>query len=252
MKLFLKIRYDGTAYAGYQVQPNVPTVQNELNKAASDLFGVQCDVTGCSRTDSGVHATCFCATVEEHQAGCLVTSIPISRIPQALNVRLPDDISVFFADFVSNDFHPRYCVVSKTYEYKILNSHYKDPFSVNRAYHFPHLIDDDALLKMQSAADRIVGTHDFSSFMASGSKISDAVRTVYSCSVVREDDFVKVRISADGFLYNMVRIICGTLIEVAKGNISVNDIDDIISSRDRKRAGSTLPPQGLYLVEVKY
>ena len=252
MKLFLKIRYDGTAYSGYQVQPNAPTVQSELNKATSDLFGVQCDVTGCSRTDSGVHASCFCATVSAHETDSLETAIPVDRIPQALNVRLPDDIAVFYAEFVPNDFHPRYGVVSKTYEYLILNSKYRDPFLVNRAYHFPRYIDDNALIQMQTAAQAFVGKHDFTAFMAAGSKIADAVRTVRYCSVEREGEIVKVRISADGFLYNMVRIICGTLLEVAKGNISPEEVVGIIASRDRSMAGSTLPPQGLYLVDVEY
>ena len=252
MKLFIKIRYDGTAYSGYQVQPNAPTVQNELNKAVADLFGVPCDVTGCSRTDAGVHALEFCATVQEHGSDSLNTAIPIERIPQALNVRLPDDISVYFAEFVPDDFHARYSVLSKTYEYHILNSQYRDPFLTHRAYHLPAYIDDDALARMQSAADKLIGKHDFSSFMAAGSKITDTVRTVYSCTVRREREMIVIRISADGFLYNMVRIICGTLVEVAKDNISVDDIDVIISACDRRKAGPTLPPHGLYLAEVKY
>ncbi len=252
MKLFLKIKYDGTNYAGYQVQNNALTIQQELNKATADLFGVKCDITGCSRTDAGVHALCFCATVQEHSRDCLNTAIPIERIPQAMNVRLPEDISVFYAEFVSEDFHARYDVKSKTYEYRILNSPHRDPFAVNRVYHFPRNISDSDLMNMQKAAAAICGTHDYSAFMASGSKITDAVRTVYSCSVNRTDDIITVRISANGFLYNMVRIICGTLIEVAKGNLDADDIGRIILSRDRRLAGSTLPAEGLYLVDVEY
>lgn len=252
MKLFLKIKYDGTNYAGYQVQNNAPTIQSELNKATSELFGFKCDITGCSRTDAGVHATCFCATVQRHSSDELETGIPIERIAQALNVRLPDDISVFHAEFVPSDFHSRYDVKSKTYEYRILNALYKDPFERNRAFHFSKVIGDDDLLNMQKAAHAFCGKNDFSAFMAAGSKITDAVRTVYDCTVQRNGDIISVRITADGFLYNMVRIICGTLIEVGKGNISPDDIAEIILSRDRKRAGATLPPHGLYLVDVKY
>lgn len=252
MKLFLKIKYDGTRYAGYQVQNHLPTIQRELNKATADLFGFDCDITGCSRTDAGVHALCFCATVQEHLSDGINTSIPVDRIPQALNVRLPNDISVFYAEFVPMDFHARYGVKSKTYEYRILNSLYNDPFEVNRAYHFSKYITDTELQNMQKAARAICGTHDFSAFMAAGSKITDAVRTIYSCNVKRSGDVITVIISADGFLYNMVRIICGTLIEVAKENISPDDIMNIILSRDRRLAGATLPPHGLYLVDVEY
>lgn len=252
MKLFLKIKYNGTNYAGYQVQNNAPTIQQELNKATADLFGVKCDITGCSRTDAGVHALCFCATVQEHMSDCLNTNIPAERIAPALNVRLPNDISVYHAEFVSSGFHARYDVKSKTYEYRILNSPHKDPFEVNRAYHFPKYINDSALLNMKNAAAAFCGTYDFSAFMAAGSKITDPIRTIYACDVIRNGDIIAVRITADGFLYNMVRIICGTLLEVAKGSLSKNDISSIIASRDRRMAGSTLPPHGLYLVNVKY
>lgn len=252
MKLFIKIKYDGTMYSGYQVQKNAPTIQNALNEATADLFGFRCDITGCSRTDAGVHANCFCATIQEHSSNGLNTSIPTDRIPQALNVRLPEDISVFSAEWVTDDFHARYSVKSKTYEYRILNSKYRDPFLANRAYHFPKQIDDEALSNMKKAADLICGTHDYSCFMAAGSKITDPVRTVYSCTIFRSAEEVVVRISADGFLYNMVRIICGTLLEIAKGNLSPEEIVAIIDSRNRSLAGATLPACGLYLTDVKY
>ena len=252
MKLFLKIKYDGTAYAGYQVQNNAPTVQKALNDAVRDLFGYECDVTGCSRTDAGVHALCFCATVQKRGESSLETTIPCEKIPYALNVRLPDDISVFFSSFVDEEFHARYSVISKTYEYHISNSQFRDPFSANRAYHYPKLINDSELVLMNEAAKHICGKHDFASFMASGSTVTDTVRTVHSCSVFRSGDEIIVRISADGFLYNMVRIICGTLLEVAKGSIAYDSVRRIIDSRDRKQAGSTLPAHGLYLVDVNY
>lgn len=252
MKLFLKIKYDGSKYAGYQVQNNAPTIQAEINKAVFNLFGKACDVTGCSRTDAGVHAKCFCATVQEHGMTGLETNIPCDRIPQALNVRLPDDISVFYAEFVPEDFHARYSVLSKTYEYRVLNSRYRDPFLNNKVYHYPKHLSDTQVSLMQKAAENICGEHDFAAFMASGSKATDTVRTVHSCTVTRSGDEIIIRISANGFLYNMVRIICGTLLDVAKGDVSPDDIITIIASKDRRSAGATLPPDGLYLVDVKY
>lgn len=252
MKLFLKIKYDGTAYAGYQVQNNAPTVQKALNDAVRDLFGYECDITGCSRTDAGVHALCFCTTVQKRGESSLETTIPCEKIPYALNVRLPDDISVFHASWVGEEFHARYSVISKTYEYRIQNTPFRDPFAVNKAYHYPKPITDSQLELMKKAAELICGRRDFSSFMSSGSSVADTVRTVHGCNVYRYNDEVIVRISADGFLYNMVRIICGTLLEVAKGNISYQSVNQIIESKNRKLAGPTLPAHGLYLVDVDY
>ncbi len=252
MKLLLKIRYMGTAYAGYQVQKNAPTIQSALNAAAADLFGYPCDITGCSRTDAGVHALCFCATIQKKDCEFIDTSIPADKIPPAFNFRLPDDISVCGAVFVPDDFHPRYSVVSKTYEYHILASPYRNPLLIDRAYHYHKTINDFQFIEMQKAADYICGKHDFSSFMASGSKIVDTVRNIYSCSVERFGEEIVIRISADGFLYNMVRIICGTFLEVAKGNRVPQDIDVILKAKDRRVAGPTLPPQGLFLADVKY
>ena len=252
MKLFIKIRYDGTRYAGYQVQNNALTIQEVLNKALADLFGFECDLTGCSRTDAGVHALCFCATVQKRGESSLQTNIPCEKIPFALNFRLPDDISVFYAKWVEDDFHARYSVRSKTYEYHILNTPFKDPFQVNRAYHYPKFLSDNDIKLMQAAASNLCGRYDFSSFMASGSSVTDTVRTVYECSVRREAENVIIKISADGFLYNMVRIISGTLLEVGKGNIDPDHIFTIIESKNRTLAGSTLPAHGLYLTEVNY
>ena len=252
MKLFLKIRYCGTAYAGYQVQHNAKTVQGELNKALWDLFGFECDVTGCSRTDAGVHALCFCATVTERGKSGIDTRIPSDKIPYAINFRLPSDISVLSATMVDESFHARYSVINKTYIYRILNTTQRDPFEENRAFHYSRPITDEVLSRMNAAAMHICGTHDFSSFMASGSSVKSTVRTVTDCCVKRNGNIVTVSISADGFLYNMVRIICGTLLEVANSNISPDQIPQIINSRDRTLAGPTLPAHGLYLSEVTY
>lgn len=252
MKLFIKMMYDGTRYAGYQVQNNALTIQEVLNKALFDLFGFDCDLTGCSRTDAGVHALCFCATVQKSGEPSLDTNIPCERIPYALNYRLPDDISVYFAKWVDDNFHARYSVQRKTYEYHILNSPFKDPFCVNKAYQFPKVLDDYAIARMQAAADNLCGRYDYSSFMASGSSVKYTVRNVFECKVIKTGERIVIRITADGFLYNMVRIISGTLLEVGKGNIEPKQIITIIESKNRRLAGPTLPAHGLYLTDVKY
>lgn len=252
MKILLRIAFLGTAYCGYQVQPNGDTVQQKLNEAARDLFGYDCDIVGCSRTDSGVHANEFYVAVSKKGMGFIETSIPVERIPQAMSVRLPNDISVLSASLVEDSFHPRYDVVYKEYLYQIWNGRARNPFLVDRSWHCPKPIDDDALLRMRLAANKLIGKKDFASFMAADSKIKDSVRTVTDASVTREGDLIVFRVSADGFLYNMVRIFTGTLIDVAYGRIDVDDIEKIIDACDRKKAGSTAPPEGLFLNKVVY
>ena len=252
MKIFIKFSYCGTAYSGYQVQNNAPTIQGELNKALYDLFGFECDITGCSRTDAGVHALNFCATVSERGKPGIQTNIPMNKLPFALNVRLPADIAVFHASWVDDEFHARYSVKSKTYVYRILNTQQRDPFEFNRAYHYPLVLTDNSLLKMQAAANLICGKRDFSAFMAAGSSVNSTVRNVTECRVDRVGDIIEITICADGFLYNMVRIICGTLLEVAKDALSPDQITQIIESKNRSQAGPTLPACGLYLKEVTY
>ncbi len=252
MKIRLKIRYLGTAYCGYQVQPNGVSVQQKLNEAAEALFGYPCDIVGCSRTDSGVHAECFCATVSKKGTGALETSIPVSRIPLAMSAHLPEDISVFDAVWVEDSFHARYDVKEKEYVYRIYNAPVRDPFSEGRAAHVPMRISDEGILEMNRAAATLVGTQDFCSYMVQGTPIASTVRTVKSASVTREGDTILFRISADGFLYNMVRILAGTLLDVGKGKLTAEDVREITSSRDRTRAGMTMPACGLYLHRVEY
>lgn len=252
MKILLDISFLGTAYRGYQVQPDAPTVQGMLNRAARDLFGFECDVVGCSRTDSGVHANQFCLCISKRGEQGISTGIPIEKIPAALSVRLPDDISVNGAKYVDDSFHARYDVKYKEYVYVIWNDAQTSPFMYDRSWHYPRYIDDAALAKMNDAASRFVGTHDFSAYMASNSDVTSTVRTVRSAEVFREGKTVCFRVSADGFLYNMVRILTGTLIGVAEGKLTPEDIDRITISRDRKNAGMTVPPQGLYLNKVVY
>ena len=252
MKLFIKVAYLGTNYCGYQVQPNGVSIQQRLNEAMRAVFGFDCDVVGCSRTDSGVHAREFCATVAKKGESFLETSIPIARIPLALCAYLPEDISVYEASMVDESFHPRYDVKEKEYVYRFYNRAVRSPFEENRAAHVPKPLDDDAVARMNEAAATLCGKQDFSAYMAQGSKITDTVRTITGAQVLRDGDCVIFRVSADGFLYNMVRILAGTLLLVGQGKMTVEDFMTVTASGDRTRAGSTMPACGLYLNRVTY
>lgn len=252
MKLLLYLSYIGSDFCGYQVQPERRTVQGELCRAAKELFGFDCDITGCSRTDSGVHANMFCATVTNKGEDSLDTHISIERLPSAINAHLPPDISVWRAEWSECDFHPRYDVKYKEYIYRIYNRRERDPFEEGRSLHYPKAISDNALDSMNKAAQNLIGEHDFSAFMAQGSCVECTVRNIFYASVERQGDVIVFRVAADGFLYNMVRILAGTLISVAEGKISPDEITDIIQSRDRSRAGMTAPAHGLYLNKVQY
>ena len=252
MKILLRISFLGTNYCGYQVQPNGETVQQKLNEATKQLFGYDCDIVGCSRTDSGVHANEFCVTVTKKKESFLLTGIPTHKIPQALSVRLPEDISVTSAEEVDDSFHPRYDVKYKEYVYQIWNSPARNPFLADRSWHCPKKLDEESFENMKRAAAMLVGKHDFSSYMAADSKIKDTVRTVYNAELSREGDLITFRVSADGFLYNMVRIFVGTLVDVGYGRIDADEIKAITEACDRSRAGSTAPPHGLFLNKVEY
>ncbi|MBE6654467.1 MAG: tRNA pseudouridine(38-40) synthase TruA [Ruminococcaceae bacterium] len=245
MKYLLKITYCGTAYSGFQVQPNANTVQAELMRAAEKIFTVPCLITGCSRTDSGVHALEYLATLETTAGGA---RIPAEKLPKALAHALPSDISVMEASVAADDFSVRRAVKGKEYMYLLWTKDHMDPFLCERAWHYSRPLDVE---KMNLAAKHIVGTHDFASFMASGSDIVDTVRTVSRCEVVKsEDGCVRIYVAADGFLYNMVRIIVGTLIYVSEGKISPDAVKGIIEAKDRTLAGKTAPADGLYLEKV--
>lgn len=252
MKLFLKISYLGTAYSGYQAQKNGVAVQQMLNQATAKLFGHECDICGCSRTDKGVHANEFCLTVCERGKDYLSTTVPDDSIVRALNVYLPDDISVLSAEWRDADFHARYCVKSKEYIYRIYNAQVRSPFEQGRSLHYPRYLDDAALDRMKCAAKYLEGTHDFTSFMAAGSKITDCKRTIYKTEIICNGDVIVFSVSADGFLYNMVRIIVGTLLEIAEGKKEPEDISKILAARNRTLAGRTAPAEGLYLNKVIY
>ena len=249
MNYLLTIAFDGTDFCGWQFQPGARSVQGVITEASSVLFKCKCLVTGCSRTDSGVHALGFKCTVKPEKSDAL---IPTGRLPLAYSSLLPSDVSVLEAEVVADDFHPRYTAITKEYEYRILNSPINDPFCVGRVCRFPAPISDEGVENMRRAAEYICGTHDFTSFMASGSKITDAVRTVKFCRVERRDGLICINIAADGFLYNMVRIISGTLLEVGRGAIAPEEVERIIAACDRTKAGSTAPACGLYLKNVIY
>ena len=242
-QFLLTLAYNGTQFAGFQVQKNARTVQSVMQDAIEVLYGSRLPVVGCSRTDAGVHARDYKLTYHADDR------LKPERIPAALNAHLPDDISVKAAAVVPDDFHVRHDVYEKEYEYVIVNTPYRDPFSVNTALHYRRPLDADLL---DRAAQAFVGTHDFRAFMASGSDIADTTRTVRSVSVTRAGDYVYLRIAADGFLYNMVRIFVGTMLAVAEGKVVPDALPGIIDSRDRKNAGITVPAHGLYLNRVVF
>lgn len=247
MKYFAKIKYLGTNFHGFQVQPNKRTVQGALCEALSSAFGMPTKVTGCSRTDAGVHANEFCITIE-NEGG----TIPAEKLPVAIARFLPPDLSLYYARECPENFHPRYDVVFKEYVYKIKNSRIYDPFYYGRVWFVPREITEDGIKKMREASEYLVGKNDFSAFMSEGSDTEDTVRCVYSLAVNKTGDEIEVKITADGFLYNMVRIIVGTLVEVAHGRFTPDDVSKILKLKDRKNAGMTAPAEGLYLNKVSY
>ena len=247
MKYFAKIKYLGTNFHGFQVQPDKRTVQGELCSALAEVTGFPCKVTGCSRTDAGVHANEFCITVECEQA-----TIPPEKLPVAVARFMPTDLSLYYAEEVPKEFHPRYDVISKEYLYRIKNERVYDPFLFGRAWFLPKPIDEAHIKKMQSAAEFLVGKHDFSTFMSPGSDITDTVRNVFYIDIEKNGTDINIKICADGFLYNMVRIMTGTLLYVAEGKIKPEEIPSITDSLDRTKAGFTAPACGLFLNKVVY
>lgn len=250
MRYVVALRYLGGDFCGFQVQPGKRTVQGCLNDAFAALFGCPCAVTGCSRTDSGVHARAFCATVEPSSAAA--PRIPAEKLPLAVAAFLPPDLAVVAAGEAPDGFHPRHDVAEKEYRYTILNTPTADPFYTGRAWHYPRPIGEGAVRAMQEAGALFAGRHDFRSFMAEGAHIADTVRTVFSCHCRRDRDRLLISVSGDGFLYNMVRILTGTLVEIGEGKYPPAAMGDILAARDRRAAGMTAPPQGLCLYRVVY
>ena len=252
MKLLLRIAYNGAAYCGFQSQTNGKSVQEVLTAAAGRALGFPCSVTGCSRTDAGVHAKGFCAVVAPLDGETEIT-IPAGRVHRAMAKHLPPDIAVTGACYVPDDFHPRYGVVSKEYVYRMRDARDRDPFQAGLVWQLKKPLTDDAIERMNRGAEHLLGKHDFSSFMAAGYKITDAVRTVHTLYIRRNGDgIVELHIAADGFLYNMVRIITGTLTEVAYGDRLPEEMAVILAGCDRRLAGKTAPAEGLFLEKVTY
>ena len=243
MKIKLTIAYDGTNYCGWQVQPNGTSVQEVIELELSKLFKGRIKTIGASRTDAGVHAKGNVASFE------VMTMMPPEKIAYALNAGLPSDIVVQSSEEVSERFHPRFSDSIKTYEYHILNRRFPDPLRRHYTYFYYHPLDVEA---MNEAAKYFVGEHDFTSFASVHAQTNSYVRKILSCEVTKEEDEVILRISGYGFLYNMVRIIAGTLIEVGGGMRKVQDIPYIMEARNRDEAGPTAPPEGLVLVGIEY
>ncbi len=235
--------YDGTDYCGWQVQPNGITVEEVLNRKLSELTGEDITVIGASRTDSGVHAQGNVAVFDSD------TTIPPERVAYALNRKLPEDIVVIRSEEVPGDWHPRYQETVKTYQYHILNREMPDPIRRRDTYFVSYPLDLEA---MRCAAAYLKGEHDFRSFCNVHTEVQDTVRTIYDLDIIREGDLITIRIRGNGFLYNMVRIIAGTLVRVGRGFYRPDQVREILEKRERTEAGVTAPPQGLVLVKIDY
>jgi tRNA pseudouridine38-40 synthase len=242
-RIFLEIAYDGTNYSGWQIQNNAVSIQGTIDKALSEWLGEDIHTIGASRTDAGVHALGNVAVFDTE------SRIPGDKFAYGLNSRLPEDICIQQSFEVPMEFHPRYTETIKTYEYKILNRRFPDPTRRKDSFFYYGKLDVDA---MNMAASEFVGPHDFKSFCSANQEKKSTVRTIYSAMVDKEDDMITFTITGNGFLYNMVRIIAGTLIEVGKGAIKPEDIKEILEKKDRSAAGPTAPAHGLTLVEIEY
>ncbi len=239
----LTIEYDGTAYHGWQSQVNAVAVQDVVTAALQKLTGEDIIITGSSRTDTGVHAL---GQVCNFFTG---SSIPADKFAFALNAILPEDIVIRKSEEVTEDFHARFSTIGKKYRYLFYNSVFPSALMRSRAYHVFYPLDVNA---MKEAAECFKGTHDFAAFSAAGSSVKTTVRTITDCSIKRDNDIVEFTVTGNGFLYNMVRIIAGTLVDVGIGRLEPKAIPEIVAALDRKKAGRTAPPHGLYLVEIYY
>ena len=239
----LVIEYDGTNFNGWQKQPNKLNIQGEIERAIGDITGENIDLIASGRTDAGVNALGQVANFKTE------STIPVSKFPYAINSKLKKSIVIKSAEEVPERFHSRYCTKEKTYRYTINNSEQGTAIYRDMEYHYPIKLDVD---KMKEAIKHFEGEHDFSGFKASGTSSKSGIRTIYKTKIWNENDRIFIEITGNGFLYNMIRIIAGTLLDVGQGKIKPEEITDIIESRDRKRAGKTLPARGLCLMEVKY
>ncbi|MGN0976369.1 MAG: tRNA pseudouridine(38-40) synthase TruA [Gemmiger sp.] len=246
MNVLVTLSFKGTNYVGFQVQPNGLSVCEAFQNALQRVLGARPDVKGCSRTDAGVHALGFCLNF--HYDG----RVPPQKLAGALNAHLPPDIRVRSVRPVEEDFHARYSAHLKTYRYRIRNSRTDSPFDADLCYRLAGPLDLDA---MRRAAAGFAGTHDFLALCASGSSVAargDTVRTITECTVERQGEVIAITVTADGYLYNMVRILAGTLVAAGQGRFDPDAVPALLQSRDRKNAGPTLPAKGLFLVRVEY
>lgn len=243
MRVKLVVAYEGTNYCGWQIQPNGITIEQVLNETLSSLLGEEITVTGASRTDAGVHSLGNVAVFETH------TKMPAEKISFALNQRLPEDIVVQESCQMPEDFHPRFSKSRKTYEYRILNCRFRQPLERRTSYFYHYPLDVSA---MQKAAAYLVGEHDFTSFASVHAQTNTYVRMIYALDVAREGDMIRIRVQGNGFLYNMVRIIAGTLIQVGAGIKKPEDMESILAGKDRELAGPTAPAHGLTMIGLEY
>ena len=239
----ITLKYLGTAYHGWQVQKTQITVGETVEKAVAMVVGHPVHVTGCGRTDAGVHARVYVANFRT------TSRIPVERLPYALNTHLPLDIVVTHAMDVHEDFNAIGSCVKKEYTYLIYNSAIKDPFYVNRAWFYPKRLDEKV---MQLAGSQFVGTHDFAAVRSVGTEVKSTVRTVYYYEVERDGDLLSLRVCANGFLYNMARAMAGTVVYAAEGKFPPESVTQILENGDRKAAGPTVPPGGLYMTQLWY
>lgn len=239
----LVVQYDGTAYSGFQIQPNGPTIQANLEQSLTTLLGETVKVIGASRTDAGVHACGQVVTFTTENV------IPVDRLVPALNALLPQDIACVVAKEVSQDFHPQYLATRKRYSYRILNRPLRSPFLGRYTWHVRQPLDIGA---MREAGRYLVGEHDFAAFCAAGGSAKTSVREIYGLDLLHDADVIEVQIEGNGFLYMMVRIIVGTLVEIGLKKMPPTRMREILASKDRCQAGATAPPQGLTLVRVEY
>ena len=239
----LRLRYDGSRYHGWQVQKNAITVAQTMEEALAKVCGERVKLTGCGRTDAGVHALRYCANFH---SDC---TVPVDRMPLALNSRLPDDIAVTDAVEVEENFNAIGSCIKKEYIYKIHNSNIRDPFLKDRVCFYPQRLD---ISLMQAAARAFEGTHDFKAVRSEGTQTKTTVRTVYWCRAEKDGDLITVSICANGFLYNMCRAMVGTMVYASYGKLIPEEIPALLEKRDRRLTGPTMPPQGLYLNRVWY
>lgn len=239
----LTIQYDGTNYYGWQKQPSKISIQETIEKAIENATGEKVELIGSGRTDRGVHANGQVANFSSE------IKIPDEKIKLVLNSFLPEDIAILESVEVPLAFHSRYDAVGKEYRYYVLNSAIRNPIYRNSTYHVPFELDMGKIIK---AKEYFLGTHDFLSFMASGSSVGSTTRTIYSFDIDKKGDIISFVLRGNGFLYNMVRIIVGTLIDVGRGRIDTEMIPNIIALKDRKFARHTARPQGLFLEKVFY